>query len=142
KFTLGYTTEFFSGYDTRFNLYYERRSGRPFSYIMGMYEDGDFGDSSFEDMFTQSAYLPYIPSGADDPNVDWENSISWEGMQMLFDIAGIAYGGEGYILDRNTHNQPWVTNVDLSIQQEVPGFMEGHKGTVYLTIDNFANLLN
>lgn len=142
KFTLGYTAEFFSGYDTRFNLYYERRSGRPFSYIMGMYKDGDFGDSSFEGMYTQSAYLPYIPSGADDPNVDWDNSISWEEMQMLFDNAGIAYGGEGYILDRNTHNQPWVTDVDLSIQQEVPGFMEGHKGTVYLTIDNFANLLN
>ncbi len=24
----------------------------------------------------------------------------------------------------------------------MPGFVEGHKGKVYLTIDNFANLLN
>ena len=63
-------------------------------------------------------------------------------MQMLLDNAGISYGGEGYILDRNTHNQPWVTDLDLSIQQEIPGFMDGHKGILYLTIDNFANLLN
>ncbi|MBG24200.1 MAG: hypothetical protein CMF22_12205 [Idiomarinaceae bacterium] len=142
KFTLGYTKEFFSGYDTRFNLYYERRSGRPFSYIMGMYRDGDFGDTSFEGFDTQSAYLPYIPAGADDPNVDWENSISWEELEMLLTNAGIEVREQGYILDRNTHNQPWVTKVDLSIQQELPGFLPGHKGTLYFTIDNFANLLN
>ncbi|RUO57951.1 TonB-dependent receptor [Pseudidiomarina insulisalsae] len=142
KFTLGYSHEFFSGYETRFNMYYERRSGRPFSYVMGMFRDGDFGDTAFENFYTQSAYLPYIPSGADDPNVDWDNSISWNEVQMLLDNAGIAYGGEGYILDRNTHNQPWVTKVDLSIQQQLPGLMEGQKGTLYFTIDNFANLLN
>lgn len=144
KVTLGYATEFFADYETRFNLFYERRSGRPFSYAMGMYEDDDFGDNEAggDDFFSQSAYLPYIPSGADDPNVDWNNSISWDELKMLLDNAGISYGGEGYILDRNTHNQPWVTDLDLSIQQEVPGFMDGHKGILYLTIDNFANLLN
>lgn len=143
KITLGYETEFFADHATRFNLFFERRSGRPFSYIMGMFEDGDFGDSSFEDMYTQSAYLPYIPSGENDPNVDWDNSVSWDEIKMLLDNAGISYGGDqGYILDRNTHNQPWVTDIDLSIQQEIPGFMDGHKGVLYLTIDNFANLLN
>lgn len=142
KITLGYKKEFFTDYETRFNLYYERRSGRPFSYVMGFFEDGDFGDTAFEGMYSQSAYLPYIPSGADDPNVDWDNSISWDEVKMLLDNAGISYGGEGYILDRNSHNQPWVTSLDLSIQQEVPGFMDGHKGVLYLTIANLANLLN
>jgi hypothetical protein len=142
KITLGYETEFFADHATRFNLFFERRSGRPFSYVMGMYQDGDFGDSAFEGMYTQSAYLPYIPTGADDPNVDWDNSIGWDEMKMLLDNAGIAYGDKGYILNRNTHRQPWVTDIDLSIQQEIPGFIDGHKGTLYLTIDNFANLLN
>jgi len=144
KITLGYKKEFFADYETRFNLFFERRSGRPFSYIMGFYNDNAFGDNDAGgDYFnSQSAYLAYIPSGADDPNVDWENSISWNELEVLLDNAGIAYGGEGYILDRNTHNQPWVTDLDLSIQQEIPGFMDGHKGILYLTIDNFANLLN
>ncbi len=38
--------------------------------------------------------------------------------------------------------QPWLTTMDLAISQEVPGFMEGHKGKIYFTIDNLANLLN
>jgi len=142
KLTLGYKKEFFADYATRFNLFFERRSGRPFSYIMGMYQDGDFGDTAFEGLYTQSAYLPYIPSGPEDSNVDWANSISWEELKSVLDNAGVPYGGEGYILDRNSHNQPWVTDIDLSIQQEIPGFSDGHKGTLYLTIDNFANLLN
>jgi hypothetical protein len=144
KITLGYKKEFFADYETRFNLFFERRSGRPFSYIMGFYNDNAFGDNDAGgDYFnSQSAYLAYIPSGENDPNVDWDNSISWNELKVLLDNAGIAYGGEGYILDRNTHNQPWVTDLDLSIQQEIPGFMDGHKGILYLTIDNFANLLN
>jgi hypothetical protein len=32
--------------------------------------------------------------------------------------------------------------MDLSIKQEIPGFAEGHKGEIFLMVDNFANLLN
>ncbi len=138
KVTVGYEKEFFDGYKTNINLFYERRSGRPFSYTMSMYQDGDFGDT--RDFYTQSAYLAYIPSGADDPNVDWDNSVSWDELSAVLDRAGIAPGG--YIMDRNSGTQPWVTNLDLSIKQQIPGFAEGHRGTLYFTIDNLANLLN
>ncbi|WDE03144.1 TonB-dependent receptor [Thalassomonas viridans] len=139
KLTLGYTTEFFEGYATRFNMYLERRSGRPYSHTMGMYRDRDLGDN--EAFYSQSAYLPYIPTGADDPFVNWEESgISWNELEVLLDKAGISERGE--ILDRNTGTQPWVTSLDISIKQEIPGFAEGHSGQIYLMIDNFANLLN
>ncbi|WP_281560517.1 TonB-dependent receptor [Thalassomonas sp. RHCl1] len=139
KINLGYTTEFFEGYATRFDMFFERRSGRPFSWVMGMFRDGDLGDGS--DFYTQSAYLPYIPTGADDPNVDWDESgLSWDELEVLLDQAGISARGE--ILDRNTGTQPWVTTLDISIKQEIPGFAEGHKGQIYFMIDNFANLLN
>jgi len=138
KVTVGYEKEFFDGYKTNINLFYERRSGRPFSYTMSMYQDGDFGDTV--DFYSQSAYLAYIPSGADDPNVDWDNSVSWDELSAVLDRAGIAPGG--YIMDRNSGTQPWVTNLDLSIKQQIPGFAEGHRGTLYFTIDNLANLLN
>jgi hypothetical protein len=138
KLTLGYEKEFVDNYATRINLFWERRSGRPYSFTMSMYEDRDLGDT--RDFYSQSAYLAYIPTGADDPNVDWANSVSWEELSAVLANAGIEPGG--YIMDRNTGTQPWVTDIDLSIQQEIPGFMDGHKGTLYLTIDNFANLLN
>jgi hypothetical protein len=35
-----------------------------------------------------------------------------------------------------------VTTLDLSIRQEIPGFKEGHKGMVYLTVDNLLNLVD
>jgi hypothetical protein len=139
KVNLNYKTEFFDGYDTRFDMFFERRSGRPFSYVMGMFRDDDFGDTT--DFYSNSAYLPYIPTGADDPNVNWDDSrISWEELETLLNRAGITARGE--ILDRNAYNQPWVTTMDIKVTQELPGFTKDHKAQVYFMVDNFANLLN
>ena len=38
--------------------------------------------------------------------------------------------------------QPWLTTIDLAINQELPGLISDHKGQLYIIIDNFANLLN
>ncbi|NQY50548.1 MAG: hypothetical protein HRT50_15885, partial [Colwellia sp.] len=134
-----YNTELFSGYQTRFNAFFERRSGRPYSTVMGMYKDDDFGDT--KDFYSNSAYLAYIPSGADDPNVNWEESdLSWDELSVLMTQAGISPSGS--ILNRNTGTQPWLTTLDISIKQEIPGFAKGHKGQIFFMIDNFANLLN
>ncbi|MCK8104238.1 TonB-dependent receptor [Pseudoalteromonas sp. 2CM36K] len=139
KVNLAYKTEFFSGYATKFNVYFERRSGRPFSYTMAMYKMKDLGDTS--KFYSDSAYLPYIPTGADDANVNWDESgLSWNELETLLNRAGISERGS--ILDRNSGTQPWVTSMDISVKQEIPGFAKGHKGEVYFMIDNFANLLN
>ncbi|WP_419148100.1 TonB-dependent receptor [Pseudoalteromonas 'SMAR'] len=139
KINLRYETQFFDGYNTQFNVFFERRSGRPFSYSMGFYNDGDFGDT--RDFWSNSAYLAYIPSGADDANVNWEeSSLQWNELEALLNRAGISE--RGTILDRNTGTQPWVTTMDFSFKQEIPGFVDGHKGQFYFMVENFANLLN
>ncbi|MBD1583059.1 TonB-dependent receptor [Pseudoalteromonas sp. S16_S37] len=148
KLNLSYKTEFFEGYASKFNVFFERRSGRPFSYTMGSFNDGDFGDTRGLD--GTSAYLAYIPSGPNDPNVDWvksanpegrnETPMTWEKLEKLLNRAGITERGQ--ILGRNTGTQPWVTTMDVSFKQEIPGFYEGHKGELYIMVDNFANLLN
>lgn len=139
KVNISYHTEFFKGYDTKFDLYFERRSGRPYSHTMASYQDGALGDS--RDFYSSSAYLAYIPTGADDPNVNWDESqLTWGELEALLDRAGISERGE--ILDRNTGTMPWVTTMDISVKQEIPGFAKGHSGEVYFMIDNFANLLN
>jgi hypothetical protein len=143
KLNLNYKHDFFEGYTTRFDMFFERRSGRPFSWVMGLFRDDDLGDTKD---FDSSAYLPYIPTGPNDPNVNWtwkdrsEEALSWEDMSQLLSEAGIS--ASGTILDRNTATQPWVTTMDVSIKQDIPGFAKGHKAQVYLMIDNFANLLN
>ncbi|CAM4192087.1 TonB-dependent receptor [Pseudoalteromonas byunsanensis] len=139
KLTMSYNTEFFDGYASKFNVFFERRSGRPFSYTMGSYRDGDLGDT--RDFNSTSAYLAYIPSGANDANVNWdESSLSWAELETLLNRAGISERGQ--LLDRNTGTQPWVTTMDVSFKQEIPGFYKDHKGEFYVMIENFANLLN
>ena len=107
---------------------------------MGFFRDSDLGDQPSFNTF--SPYLPYIPSGADDPNVDWtaNGAVSWDELSTILGQAGI--DACGCILDRGAATQPWVTELDLSIKQEIPGFSKGHKGQLYFTIDNLANLLN
>ncbi|MDO6477091.1 TonB-dependent receptor [Alteromonas sp. 1_MG-2023] len=138
--TLGYDHEFFSGYNTNVTMFFERRSGRPFSWTLGAYNDVGLGDQyTFAGSDT---YLPYVPTGADDTAVDWANStLTYEEVMEYAEAAGIAGAAGGYP-DKYTSTQPWVTTMDLSISQEIPGFVEGHKGKFYLNIDNFANLLN
>jgi len=139
KLNIGYEAELFAGYNTNINLFFERRSGRPLSWVMGNYKDNDFGDT--RDFYSNSAYLAYIPSGADDPNVNWDESgMSWSELEVHLNQAGISERGQ--ILDRNSGTQPWVTTMDLSIKQQIPGFSKEHKGEVFLMVDNFANLLN
>lgn len=145
---LGYTAQWFGDNDTKFNLYVERRSGRPFSWTMGAYNDNDLGDQ--RDFSNSDVYLPYIPTGADDANVDWAKS-DWPNattaaekyaqMQALINAAGLESYAGGYAPKYSAY-QPWVTDMDLSIQQELPGFAAGHKATIYLTINNLLNLID
>ena len=136
---LSYEKEFFDGYDTTFNLFFERRSGKPFAWTLGSFRDNDLGDQGeFDD---SDIYIPYIPGGADDPIFDFDNGLSYEEIMEIASQAGVAGYAGGYV-PKYSGTQPWVTTMDLSINQEIPGFMDGHKATVYLNIDNFANLLN
>lgn len=145
---LGYTAEFFKNNETRFNLSFERRAGTPVSWTLGAFNDNDLGDQ--RDLYNSDVYLPYIPTGPTDPNIDWVAS-DWPGattaeekyaqMQTLIQAAGLGKYAGGYAPKYST-TQPWVTELNLSIQQDIPGFAEGQKGTVYLTINNLLNLID
>ena len=137
---LGYKTQFVDGYDTSFDLFFSRRSGRPLTYTLGLYQDEDFGDQP--STYTNSVYSVYLPSGADDPNVDFDGSkLSYAEMKAIMDDAGLSGYAGGYA-PKNSHTQPWVTTMDLNIRQQIPGLVEGHKGVFYVSFKNLANLLN
>ncbi len=137
---LGYKTQYFDGYDTTFDLFFSRRSGRPLTYTLGIFRDDDFGDQT--SLYSNTIYQVYIPSGPNDPNMDFEgSSLSYSEMKSIIDEAGLsAY--EGTYAPKNGTTQPWVTTMDLNITQELPGFTKDHRSMVYLTVDNLANLLN
>jgi len=138
KLNLNYRAEFIENYATKFNLYFEHSSGRPFSWVLGAYKDNDLGDQgSFDD---SEAYLPYIPTGADDPNVVLKG-ISWDDLSGYLDQAGLTkYAGS--FAPKGSATAPWKTRMDLTITQELPGFMEGHKGEFFVSIRNLLNMIN
>jgi len=47
-----------------------------------------------------------------------------------------------HIAGRNAQQQPWVNQLDLGLQQELPGFFSEDKFVVRADIFNFLNLLN
>jgi len=139
KLNLDYKVEFVEDYETRFNLYFERRSGRPISWVLGSFRDDDLGDQgSFDD---SDAYLPYIPTGADDPNVVYAGGLDYNTFQSYINSAGLG-GYAGGFAEKGADRAPWVTRLDLNITQQIPGFMEGHKGEFFFSIRNLLNLID
>ncbi len=136
RFTLNlsYSTELIDGYATKVNLFGQRVKGKAFSWTF----DGDpgFGDErSWEDR-----NLLYVPL-ANDPKVTYASDFDLEAFNQFISDHGLE-GSRGTILDRNTANSNWWTRVDIKFTQEIPGFMDDHKGSVFLSIKNVGNLLN
>ena len=44
--------------------------------------------------------------------------------------------------DHCSTRQPWINQLDLGVQQELPGFFNGNKFVVRLDVYNFLNMLN
>ncbi|MDO6612624.1 TonB-dependent receptor [Shewanella sp. 1_MG-2023] len=136
--SLGYETEFVAGYASSFNMFYEAREGNPLTWVLGSYKDGGFGDQSA--FYGSSYYLPYIPTDADDPLVEY-NGLTYEEFKKAIDEIGLSKYAGG-IAGKGTSNQPWVHQLDFRFTQELPGFMDGHKGILYFDVKNVLNLMN
>ena len=133
-FRLGYTTEFFDGYRTRFNMFATANEGRPYSYTFGRNTGFAFGDSvGFIDR-----HLLYVPD-VNDSNVVYGDDFDVNAFNDFIDAEGLK---RGEIMERNSIYGDWWTKVDLRVSQEFPGFMKEHKGEAFIVIENVGNMLN
>lgn len=137
---LGYETEFFPGYKTKFNSFFERRSGKVLSYLTYI-SNGSTGQR-FTGVDSSGGLVPYIPAAGDEAAgiVRYTNTTEAEYLAFIDALGFSGYAG-GY-LPKGVSNSPWVTTWDVSVRQEIPGFVSGHKGEIYFTIDNVLNLLD
>jgi outer membrane receptor for ferrienterochelin and colicin len=127
-----YNTELFDGLKTRFNLFAQRVSGRPYS--INFDRDPGFGDErGFEDR-----NLLYVPTEGD-ALVEYADGFDLAAFNTFIDENGLT---RGQITSRNSQNSDWWTRVDFRFSQEFPGFMEDHRGEFTFTIRNLGNLLN
>jgi len=134
--TLGYTHEFVDGYATRFNLYGEAYKGLPYSYVYNS-SDNAFGDTN--NYGFGSRQLLYVPL-ENDPNVVYD--MSADEINEFNEFIASEGLKRGEITGRNSQNADWLVKFNFKVTQELPGFMDGHKGEAFFVIDNLTNLLN
>jgi hypothetical protein len=135
---INWSRAFFGDYQTRVGVFYEGRSGRPYSWNF----DNDLnGDGNINDLM----YIPTAFGSGDVVFRDVNGSGSSIDEERLFwDIVN-ANGLNrfaGGVVERNSSFADWTNTFDVRISQELPGFFKGNKTVIALDILNFGNLLN
>lgn len=122
---------FFGDYNTTISMFYEGRTGRPYSYV---FDNDANGDSRFGND------LMYIPAGPGDVlfGSPEEEAAFWD----FVNSDDYLSGHKGSVARRNGARAPWVNQFDVRISQELPGFMEGHKSELWVDILNIGNLID
>lgn len=127
---------------TSFSVFYDGRTGRPFSFVMG-----DGGPTDINNDGNTSNDLFYVPSGVDDPRIVWGGNNSEENLALAAEwLAGIekidGLGKyKGQVVPRNSGTSPWIHQFDVGITHEITVF-NGHRLELIFVIENFGNLIN
>lgn len=133
RFTLNlsYTTELIDGLETRVSLFGQANQGRPYDYNFTR----DTRGLGFNDNDRQSLYVPTVG----DTKVVYGPDFDVDAFNAFVASEGLARGS---IVARNSLESTWWTKFDLRVEQQVPGFTEDHKGSVFFVVNNLGNLLN
>jgi hypothetical protein len=127
------SNDFFGDNTTSLTAFFSRKKGSPVSIVhFGTPYAGVVGDQSDE-----ARYLLYVPTDINDPLVTWADGTA-DAFFAWADRAGLARGA---IVDKGTLDEPWQSDLDIRIQQEIPFFGDA-KGKLYIDIENFLNLID
>jgi hypothetical protein len=133
KASVGWEHAFFGDYKTSVTAFYNGRDGLPYTWLIN-------GDPNGDGIFQDPAYIPLV----NDPLVSYGTATPAQiaAFHAFIDNDEYLSTRRGTVADRNASRLPWVNQVDLGIQQELPGFFKDHKSIVRLDIYNFLNMLN
>jgi hypothetical protein len=127
-----YRWNFFDNAPTTISMFYEGRSGRPFSYAFA--NDAN-GDGQANDLF----YIPRSPS-----DVAYTAGSSVQDRAAFNDYIATHQNlvtHRGQVAERNGARAPFVNQFDLRLSQKLP-FFGDRQSEIYLDIQNVGNLIN
>jgi hypothetical protein len=136
KASLSWDKAFFGDNKTTISMFYNGRSGLPYSWTFGSTDVNGDGIGNVD-----LAYIPLV----DDPKVTYPVGTTAADIQSFQDfISADDYlnSHRGQIAGRNATYQPWINQLDMGFQQELRGFSKGDKFVVRMDIYNFLNFLN
>ncbi|NWG72302.1 MAG: TonB-dependent receptor [Parvularculaceae bacterium] len=131
-----YSEEFFKDLETKFNFFFQARSGQPFSLTFN--NTGAFGDTSSGG--GSQRQLLYIPTGPTDPNVTFGAGFNQAAFFAFLERVGaMKYAGQ--IAPRNAFKSGWFIDADFRFEQDLPR-IAGIRPQMYVDIENFPNLFS
>lgn len=129
---------FDSEHKTRFSLFGEYRSGRPYSIVMN---DNSGGRTAvLGTVGNGNRALLYVPTAGGDPRVTFANPAT----EAAFNAAVASLGLEKYrgrVVPKNSQQAPDFFKIDLHIEQELP-LLFGAKLSAFADIENLLNMID
>jgi len=130
---LSYQKDFNDFFGLTASLFYEGRSGRPFSYIYNGRVSN--GDSSWSDLI-------FVP--ADATQINLVDSEDWTALDAFIKGDDYLNSRRGQFAERNGARLPFEHNFDLKLALNVGAKVSETANKVQVSLDvlNFGNLLN
>lgn len=127
---LNWKHNFWGDNQTLVTVYYEGRSGKPYSYT---FDNDANGDGRVNDLL-------YIPLDANDVRFGspTEAAAFWDYVNSNKYLSSHL----GEVVERNAVEAEFVNSFDVKISQQFPGFMKGHESEIWLDIMNIGNMFN
>ena len=143
KAEFGFHRKFFGDFETRASLFAERQDGRPFGFISTDFTGGRgtvFG-------VTKTAQALYVPDFNADTNtsdlrvglVTFATQNDLNNFKRYVDNFQLP---QGQLVDKYNKTNAPIGRMDLSLSQELPSPIAGHKFRVQADIRNVLNLIN
>ncbi|MBX3044376.1 MAG: TonB-dependent receptor [Candidatus Kapabacteria bacterium] len=135
---LSYRFELAKGYNTTVGLFYEGRSGAPFSMVYFSQSSVYIGDANNDDHWSND--LVYIPTGPNDDKMILTTG-NWDELEYFINQFDELTDQRGEISERYSLRQPWRNNLDIRITQDIP-INRWQRFQISLDILNFMNMLD
>jgi hypothetical protein len=136
--TLNFERVFFANLKTKIGMFFEGRSGRPYSWTYGndMNGDGVTGND-----------LMFVPSGPQSGQVVFrgDTASNHPNEDRFWSIVNANDGlrsAKGGVVKRNNDRSGWVNSIDMRVTQELPAFRHEDKAEIAFDFLNIGNMLN
>lgn len=136
--SLTWEKAFFGDYKTTLGVFYEGRSGKPYSWTFNNDMNGD-GYAANDLMFIPSSFGSGEVIFRGDTAANRANETKFWSIVDSFSELKSAAGG---VVGRQNGFSPWTNSIDMRISQQIPGLFAGHKGALVFDFANVGNMFN
>ena len=138
KLGIDFKHAFYRDYKTRFSLFGEYRSGRPYS-VTGL-DRGTGRLPVYGTVGNGGRVLLYVPE-VNDTKVVFDSVASETAFNQLVGDLGLEKY-RGSVLPKNSQTSPDFFKVDLHISQEIPTLVGRSRVKLFADVENVLNLIN